>query len=241
MRVLLVNVNTTASATAEMVAAAMAKASPGTEVVGLTPAFGAAGVDSNVQSLIASVGVMDAVLRHDGPYDAVVVGGFGEHGREGLQELLEVPVLDIAECAAHVAMMLGRTFSVVTTLQRSVAQVEDRLLLAGLMARCASVRAVGLATRELDDDPDAASEVIIGVARRCVDEDLAEVLVLGCGGMAGLDARVSAAVGVPVVDGVTAAIAVAESLVRLGLHTSTIGSAAPPDLSATTWPTAPGD
>ena len=199
-----------------------------------------------MQSLIASVGVMDAVLRYEGPYDAVVVGGFGEHGREGLQELLDVPVLDIAECAAHVAMMLGRTFSVVTTLQRSVAQVEDRLLLAGLTARCASVRAVGLATRELDDDPAAATSAIIEAARRCVEEDHAEVVVLGCGGMAGLDARVAAAVGVPVVDGVAAAVAVAESLVRLGLRTSTRGSTAPPDLSATTWPiappaTAPGD
>ena len=218
----------------------MAKASPGTEVVGLTPAFGAAGVDSNAQSLIASVGVMDAVLRYGDPYDAVVVGGFGEHGREGLQELVEVPVLDIAECAAHVAMMLGRTFSVVTTLQRSVAQVEDRLLLAGLTARCASVRAVGLATRELDDDPAAADladhrggpPLCRRRPRRGAGARLRRH---------GRPRRRSCPrrVGVPVVDGVTAAIAVAESLVRLGLRTSNVGSTAPPDLSATTWPIAP--
>jgi allantoin racemase len=241
MLVLLVNVNTSAEATAQMAAAARLKAAPGTEVVGLTPAYGATGVDSNTQSLIAAVGVMDAVRRYPDPYDAVVVGGFGEHGREGLQELVDVPVLDIAECAAHVAMMLGRTFSVVTTLQRSVAQVEDRLLLAGLVARCASVRAVGLATRELDDDPAAATDAIVACARRCVEEDHAEVVVLGCGGMAGLDSLVSAAVGVPVVDGVAAAVAVAESLVRLGLRTSSLGSTALPDLSATSWPIAPGE
>lgn len=241
MKLLLVNVNTTSTATQAMVEAALVKAAPGTEVVGLTPSYGAAGVDSNAQSLLAAAGVMDAVLACPGPYDAVVVGGFGEHGREGLQELLEVPVLDIAECAAHVAMMLGRTFSVVTTLQRSVAQVEDRLLLAGLLSRCASVRAVGLTTRQLDDDPAAATAVIIETARSAVENDHAEVVVLGCGGMAGLDALVSAAVGVPVVDGVTAAVAVAESLVRLGLRTSSVGSCAPPDLSATTWPITPGD
>ncbi|MDX6242692.1 MAG: allantoin racemase, partial [Frankiales bacterium] len=236
MKILLVNVNTTATATQAMVEAALVTASPGTEVVGLTPSYGSAGVDSNAQSLLAAVGVMDAVLRYREPYDAVVVGGFGEHGREGLQELVDVPVLDIAECAAQVAMMLGRTFSVITTLPRSVAQVEDRLLLAGLLSRCASVRAVGLATRELDDDPDAGVAVIVETARRAVQEDHAEVIVLGCGGMAGLEAIVSAAVGVPVVDGVAAAVAVAESLVRLGLRTSTVGSCAPPDLSATTWP-----
>jgi allantoin racemase len=241
VKILLVNVNTTATATQAMVEAALVTASPGTEVVGLTPSYGSAGVDSNAQSLLAAVGVMDAVLRYREPYDAVVVGGFGEHGREGLQELLDVPVLDIAECAAQVAMMLGRTFSVITTLPRSVAQVEDRLLLAGLLSRCASVLAVGLATRELDDDPAAAAAVIIETAGRAVLEDHAEVIVLGCGGMAGLDTLVSSAVGVPVVDGVTASVAVAESLVRLGLRTSAVGSCARPHLSRTTWPITPGE
>jgi allantoin racemase len=241
MRILLVNVNTSAEATQAMVEAATIKAAPGTEVVGLTPAFGAEGVDSNVQSLLAGVAAMAVVRAYRDPYEAVVVGGFGEHGREGLQELLDVPVLDIAECAAHVAMMLGRTFSVITTLQRSVAQVEDRLLLAGLLARCASVRAVGLATRELDDDPELATAAVVETARRAITEDHAEVVVLGCGGLAGLDEQVSIAVGVPVVDGVAAAVAVAESLVRLGLRTTNVGSGAPPDLSATVWPIAPGD
>ena len=239
MRILLVNVNTSVEATGAMVEAGLVAALAGTEVVGLTPDFGAAGVDSNVQSLIAAVAMMDAVRGYREPYDAVIVGGFGEHGREGLQELVDVPVLDIAECAAHVAMMLGRTYSVVTTLQRSVAQVEDRLLLAGLSARCASVRAIGLATRELDEDPVAATAAVIETARRAVDDDHAEVIVLGCGGMAGLDREVSAALGVPVIDGVAAAVSVAESLVRLGLRTTSVGSCAAPDLSATTWPLAP--
>lgn len=238
MRILLVNVNTTPSATASMVQVARAFVGPGTQVIGLTPTSGSAGVDSNVQSLLAAVGVMDQVVRCPEPYDAVVLGGFGEHGREGLQELLEVPVVDIAEAAVHVAMMLGRTFSVITTLPRSVAQVQDRLLLAGLREHCVSVRSVGVSTRELD-----APDSIVGVvetARAAVTQDAAEVLVLGCGGLAGLAELVSREVGVPVVDPVATGVVLAESLVRLGLKTSTVGSCAPPDLSATSpWP--PGD
>ena len=46
------------------------------------------------------------------------------------------------------------------------------------------------------------------------------MICLGCGGMAGLEEQVRAATGVPVVDGVPAAVTVAESLVRLGLTTS---------------------
>lgn len=237
MRILLVNVNTSSAATAAMVAAGRGGVFVGTEIVGVTPEFGSRGVDSNTQSLLASVAVMAAVTSYPAPFDAVVVAGFGEHGREALQELLDVPVVDIAEAAVHVAMMLGRTFSVVTTLPRSAAQIEDRLLLTGLRERCLSVRAVGMATRELDDDPAGTEAAIVAAARTAVEIDGAEVVVLGCGGLAGLAQLVSAQVGVPVVDGVPKAVVLAESLVRLGLRTSSRGSCAPPDLSATTpWP-----
>src|SRR3954454_18700416 len=147
MRVLLVNVNTSVPATDAMVAAASAKCLAGTEVVGLTPSYGASGVDSNTQSLIAGVAVMDAVRRFSLPYDAVVVAGFGEHGREGLQELLDVPVVDITDAAAQTACLLGRRFGVVTTLPRAIPMIEDRLRLAGLDARCAGVRASGVSVR----------------------------------------------------------------------------------------------
>ncbi len=235
MRILLVNVNTSVAATEAMVDAARPSVQTTTEVVGLTPAFGSAGVDSNAQSLLAAVGVLDAVVSYREPYDAVVLGGFGEHGREGLVELLEVPVVDITEASVHVAMLLGRTFSVVTTLARSAGQIEDRLLLAGLRERCASVRPVGLSTRELDLD--GATAAVVAAARSAVDDDGAEVVVLGCGGLAGLADDVSRQVGVPVVDPVVTGVVLAESLVRLGLRTSMVGSCAPPDLSDTRpWP-----
>ena len=69
-------------------------------------------------------------------------------------------------------------------------------------------------------------------ARRRVRAHLAgrqaEVICLGCGGMAGLDEAVRQATGVPVVDGVTAAVQLAESLVALGLSTSKIRTYARP-------------
>ena len=115
MRLLVVNVNTTASMTESIAASARSVAAPGTEIIGLTPAFGAESVEGNFESYLAAVGVMDAVARYDGPFDAVVQAGFGEHGREGLQEMLDVPVVDITEAAGHVASLIGHRYSVVTT------------------------------------------------------------------------------------------------------------------------------
>jgi len=222
------NVNTTPSMTEGIGAQARKFASPGTEIVALTPRFGAESVEGNFESYLCAVGVMDAVMRYDQPFDAVIQAGYGEHGREGLQDLLDVPVVDTTEAAAFMACLLGHKYSVVTTLDRTVPLIEDRLTLAGVSSRCASVRSSGLSVLELEEDPELAVKAIVGEAEKAVREDKAEVICLGCGGMAGLDAAVREAAGVPVVDGVTAAVKLAESLVGLGLSTSKVRTYAPP-------------
>lgn len=237
MRILIVNVNTTAAITEAIAEQARSVAAPGTEIVGLTPYFGAESVEGNFESYLAAIAVMDRVLAYDQPYDAVIQAGYGEHGREGLQELLEVPVVDITDAAASTAMYLGHAYSVVTTLDRTVPLIEDRLKLSGLYDRCASVRASGLAVLELEENPQRAVDAIVEQAERAVREDKAEVICLGCGGMAGLDEQIRQRTGVPVVDGVSAAVTIAESLVRLGLSTSKVRTYAPPRVKKVVgWP-----
>lgn len=228
MRILVINVNTTESITQTIAEQARSVASPGTEIIGLTPYFGAESVEGNFESYLAAIAVMDRVMAYDQPFDAVIQAGYGEHGREGLQELLNVPVVDITEAAATTAMFLGHAYSVVTTLDRTVPLIEDRLKLAGLYQRCASVRASGMAVLELEEHPLAAMEAIVRQAELAIREDKAEVICLGCGGMAGLDERIRQRTGVPVVDGVTAAVTIAEGLVRLGLSTSKVRTYATP-------------
>jgi allantoin racemase len=241
MRILVLNPNTSESMTAEIAAAAEATAVVGTEIVCLAPRFGAIAIDSAAESYLSAVGVMDVVASlvdaGEFHYDAVVLAGFGEHGRDALAEMLSVPVFDIAECAAHVAHLIGRRFSVVTTLARSIAPIEDRLLLAGLNAHCASVRACGLGTAEVDADPAAAVQAIVDEAARAVAEDGADVICLGCAGMAGVTEAISAKVGVPAIDGVAAAVALAQAVVGLKLSTSKVGVYAPgPDNARSHWP-----
>jgi len=228
MRILLANVNTSEAITEAIAEQARSVASPGTEIVGLTPWFGAESVEGNFESYLAAIAVMDRVLAYEGPYDAVIQAGYGEHGREGLQELLNVPVVDITDAAASTAMYLGHAYSVVTTLDRTVPLIEDRLKLSGLYARCASVRASGLAVLELEAEPQRAVQAIVEQAERAVRDDKAEVICLGCGGMAGLDEQIRQRTGVPVVDGVSAAVTIAESLVRMGLSTSKVRTYATP-------------
>ena len=161
--------------------------------------------------------------------DAWIIAGYGDQGKEALQELVDVPVIDITEAAAVAAMSVGDSYAVVTTLDRTVPMIRSRLSQAGLIDRCVSISGTGLSVLELEEDEQRTRQIIIEKAAAALHrtEHPAESICLGCGGMAGQGPELSKELGVPVVDGVAAAVGQAESLVRQGLTTSRIGTFAP--------------
>jgi allantoin racemase len=107
---------------------------------------------------------------------------------------------------------------VVTTLSRTVGHTRDLMRGYGFAAACAGVHSCDIPVLDLDSPSAWAS-----VGKACAaarDADGCDVIVLGCAGMTGLAAALSADLGLPVVDGVAAAVKLAESLVALGLRTS---------------------
>ncbi|MFH9708723.1 aspartate/glutamate racemase family protein [Streptomyces luteogriseus] len=234
MRIVVTNCNTTQEMTEEIVRGARAAAGPGTTVSGLTPAWGPASAEGWLDSYLSAAAVLDTLRTYDGPpYDAVVMAGFGEHGREGVRELVDAPVVDITEAAAHLACLLGRRYGVVTTLERSRGQIEDSLETAGVARNCAAIVGTGLNVLDLGDDERTETAFLAAAERACAAG--AEVLVLGCAGMTGLQRVVGEKLGLPVVDGVAAAVKLAESLVALGLTTSRTGTYAEPLPKRRVW------
>jgi len=100
MRIVVINVNTSRSMTESIGQAARHWASPGTEILAIQPDYGAEAVDAIFESYIAAVGVIDRVVTLNEPFDAVVIAGFGEPGRDALQELIER--------VAHAAIQRGK-------------------------------------------------------------------------------------------------------------------------------------
>lgn len=242
MRILVVNVNTTTSMTAAIERSARRYARPDTEILAVQPDWGPDSVDTFMEGYLSAAAVVERVAMFDEPFDAVVLAGFGEPGREGLRELVDVPVLDVTDSAAAFACQLGYRYSVITTLARSIPSIEQSLRNAGMLDRCASIRATDLEVLELEQDEQRTRDRLLAEARRAIDEDRAEVICLGCAGMAGVDKGLERALGVPVVDGVVAAVKLAEGLHEYGLKTSKVGTfAAPVPKKIQGWPrAAPG-
>ena len=105
---------------------------------------------------------------------------------------------------------------------------EHLALVYGFERTCRRVRAIDVAVLDLDDPAAKVGERLLHECRRALDEDGSGAIVLGCAGMAGLARDLSTSLGAPVVEGVAAAVKLAEALVGLGLSTSKHGDLAYP-------------
>lgn len=223
-----VNPNTTASMTELIGRSARAAAGPGTQVVAVHPDMGPASIESHYDEALAVPGLLTQIRAGEAAgADGHVIACFGDPGLDAAREVAAGPVVAIAEAAMRTATYLGRTFGVVTTLQRTTGRAWELAGRYGVREQCRTVRAVEIAVLALETDPAARSRI----AAECADVVAVEgcdAIVLGCAGMADLAAELTVRVGVPVVDGVAAAVATLEGLVRLGLTTGKRGEYATP-------------
>lgn len=228
MRIRVINPNTTASMTTLIEASARAVAGPGVVVEGVTPAMGPASIESHYDEALAVPGLLAAVAagERDG-VDGYVVACFGDPGVDAAREMAAGPVVGIAEAAMHAATLVGRGFSVVTTLSRTRGRALDLAVRHAPAGACRGVWACDIPVLELERDP-AVLPRVTALARHALEHDDSDVIVLGCAGLAGLCAEVSAELGVPVIDGVSAATLLVQSLITLGLRTSKRDEYAPP-------------
>lgn len=159
--------------------------------------------------------------------DAHVIACFDDTGLDAARCLSGAPVIGIGEAACHVASMVACSFAIVTTLRRSVPALRNNVVRYGFGQQCVSVRATDVEVLAIDSDPKALAAIEREVCG-ALDEDGAEAIVLGCAGMADLASDLSERHGVPVIDGVVAAVAMAQGIASIGVSTSKVGGYAAP-------------
>ena len=223
MNIVVINPNTTAAMTARIAATAQSVANAGTSIIAIQPAAGPASIEGYADEAMAVPHMLQAMFAEQTNNPAVagyVIACFDDTGLDAARCVLNAPVVGIGEAACHVASLLAARFSVVTTLGRSVSPIDHNLVKYGLASRCARVRAAEVAVLDLEDPASDAYAHISNEIRMALIEDRAEAIVLGCAGMTDLAARLSNEHGVPVIDGVGAAVKLIESLAAMGLKTS---------------------
>jgi allantoin racemase len=229
MRILIINPNTSVAMTDKIRRVAHAVKRDDCEVTVICPGRGPVTIESSFDEAYAIAPTIDLVKQaQDQNYDAIILACFCEVGVEAGREISSVPVLGLEEATLSVALLLGEKFSVMTEKRPRVAMKKRHVRRYGLLERMASIRPLGLSVAELDADPERTKAAGLALARKMVEEDGAEVIIMGCAAMAGYGADLERELGVPVLDPLQATIKVTEALVDMGLTHSRVGLYAPP-------------
>ena len=228
MRLLVVNSNTAEAVTAQVEAAARAVAGPGTEIVAVSAPWGPSAIEGRTDGLLAAAATVEAIAQREAGFDGFVIACYSDPGLQAARELTDKPIVGIAEASMLLATTLGHRFSILSPLRRLRPVLEELARAYGLQDRLASVRTVEVGILEVGRAGRPGLDAFIEAGRLALEQDGAEVLCLGGAVLAGRDREVSAALGVPALDGTACAVKRCEALVSLGLRTSKLGGYQPP-------------
>ena len=185
----------------------------GPEIVCSTLAEGPTGIET--QADFESVTMpLRRLVEGDNASDAFVVACYSDPGLHVCREGTTRPVFGIAECAVLTALTRGDRFGVIAIRQRSIARHVRYLRQMGLGDRFAGARPLEMSVAEA-----AAGEKtldrMIAVGRELREHDAADVVIMGCAGMARHRPALEDALGIPVIDPTQAAVAMAIGVVQV--------------------------
>lgn len=220
MKIKVINPNTTREMTEDIEKTAKNIARKETEIIAVNPQMGPPSIESNYDEYLSVPGVLDVVKNSAHDIDAFVIACFGDPGLQAVREITSRPVIGIAEASFYLASMLATRYSVLTALVRDKVNVEELIKSYGMQHRLASIRATPLSVLDFNTNPELGMKALRTEGIKATQEDEAEALILGCAGMTDFCHDLEHELGVPVIDGVEAAVKFAESLVELGKKTS---------------------
>lgn len=174
-------------------------------------------IDTYSDQAAALPGMMKLLRENEDKYDAFIDACHCDPNLNLLKEMTKKPVIGIGEASMKLATMLGHSFSVISTAAHSVPNKQALIASYGLTQSLASVKS------PLDENaPISDEQKFLETAIRARDEDMAEVIVLGCAGLTGLDKKIEEKIGIPVLDGIICALIVASGFVKYNVSTSKI-------------------
>ena len=233
MKIVVVNPNTSESMTAHLRRELQLVKGRATELLVINPERGPVSIESAYDEAFAIPPTLELITaaERDGA-DAVVLACFSDPGLEAAREAVSIPVIGLEESTLHVAATLGHRFTILTSFRQRVPSKIEHVHLRGLGSRLASVRPLDMSVLEMDAEPARTKERMLAVAGAAVREDGAEVIVLGCAGLAGYASDLEADLGVTVLDPSPIALKMAELMVELKLRQSKRGLYATPPVKA---------
>jgi Asp/Glu/hydantoin racemase len=215
LKILLLNPNTSTAITERLRAAAGQVASADTEIVTATAPRGVPYISNRAEAQIGGAIAIEMLAELHRSVDAAIIAAFGDPGLFGARELFDIPVIGMSEAAMLTACMLGKRFGIVTFAAALGPWYAECVESHGLTGRCAGIRCLDSAFTSVADVQEEKQEALVELARKSVESDGADVVILAGAPLAGLAEAVREHVPVPLIDQARAALKQAEALLAL--------------------------
>ena len=226
-KICIINPNTTKAMTQKIDLTAKKFASEDTEIVSVEPNVGPESIEGFYDEAFCIPGLVEEIEKHSDA-DSYIIACFDDTGLEVIRSITEKPVIGIGEAAYHIATMIAGNFTVITTLSRSIRPLTHNLKKYGLFENCVKVTAIEVPVLDLENISKENLDKLNKGIQDTKKNDSAEAIILGCAGMADLAKNLETKHKLPVIEGVSSAVVLAESLVNLKIKTSKVGSYALP-------------
>jgi len=175
---------------------------------------GPPGIESQQQVDGVVAPLLKMVREKESQYAAFVIACYSDPGLHSVREATRKPVLGISECGILTALTLGQRFGVIAILQQSIPRHLRYVAALGVTERLAAELPVGLQVVELSDEEKTFGRMVaVGKALR--EQHGADVVIMGCAGMARYRKPLQDRIGIPVVEPTQAAVTMAIGRVRL--------------------------
>ncbi len=161
--------------------------------------------------------VVKRVLEFKDKYDGFIVNCFLDPGVNLLKGLIEKPVVGPCEASMALASMVSSKIGIVTVGNEALWMIEEHVRELGFGDKLIALEGIDLGVLDIDKDIELTVKKLVEASRRALEKG-AEIIVLGCTGLAGLAEKVEREISVPVVDPSGAAIKVLEALVKLRIR-----------------------
>lgn len=228
MKISIINPNTTAAMTEEIGIVAKRSASPDTELLIRQSAHGPSAIEGPFDGAMCLPGLLQALQKaEDEGAMAHIIACFDDTGLDAARSVSKRPVIGVGEAALHFTSLLAQEFCIVTTLARSVPTLKMNVLRYGFERRCPQIIASNIPVLKLHE-PETNAKIKIADLIRIAMDNGAEAAILGCAGMGVFAPDLREELGIPIIDGVDAAVRMAEMLAASHLSPSKSGGWAYP-------------
>lgn len=205
-KLLVINPNTNPQVTERIHIALAPLASATLDIEVINPPDGPFAIERPEDRQAAEPNVVALVRsRLAAPVDGYVLACFDDIAISQLRQIVDVPVISMAEAGIRDALGRGGPFTIVTTVHEAIPAIEILRRRYGASSRC-TIRAAGIGVADANSQSDLAERKLFETVEQAVEADRAEAIVLGSGAFAGRAQALEARFGIPFIDGLTTAI-----------------------------------